>query len=102
MAGPAVFWGHPEDVLAIGLCTFTLVKGSTACTAAGWLLGGAVSMQLFSVFVVPVVVAVVGLRKGVSLLARAAILPGFLFVAVAVPDFRDSVRTLLQQPTPPP
>ncbi|MGD0378663.1 MAG: hypothetical protein ABSC30_01635 [Acidimicrobiales bacterium] len=100
---PAVaLWGHPEDVLATGffvLALRKLLEGREA--AAGWLLGAAIAFQLFAVFAVPVLLAVVGLRKGATLLARAAMLPGFLFVAVAIPDFHDSVRTLLQQPTPP-
>ncbi len=100
---PAVaLWGHPEDVLAVGFLVLALRKlleGREA--AAGWLLGAAIAFQLFAVFALPVLLAVVGLRKSATLLARAAMLPGFLFVAVAIPDFHDSVRTLLQQPTPP-
>jgi len=92
-------WGHPEDALAIGLSVFAFSKVlDDRWVAAGWLLGAAIAMQLFAVFLVPAFLAIIGLRRGVALLARAAILPGFLFVAVAVPDFHDAVRTLLDQP----
>jgi hypothetical protein len=92
-------WGHSEDVLAVGflvLALTKLMKGQD--TAAGWLLGGAIAMQLFSVLAVPVLLGLVGLRRGSRLLTRASILPGFLFIAVAVPDFHAAVWTLFQQP----
>jgi hypothetical protein len=95
-------WGHPEDVLAVAFAVFALanvLEGHD--TAAGWLLGGAIATQLFSVLAIPALLAVLGLRRGALLLARAAILPGFLFIAVAVPDFHDSVWTLFHQPAVP-
>jgi hypothetical protein len=97
---PAVaLWGHPEDVLAVGLLVLALTKAlKGGDTAAGWLLGGAIAMQLFSVLAIPVLLGLVGLRRGGQLLARASILPGFLFIAVAVPNFHDAVWTLFQQP----
>lgn len=95
-------WGHPEDVLAVAFAVFALAKVlEDHDTAAGWLLGGAIAMQLFSVFAIPVLLAVAGLRRGSFLLARAAILPGSLFIAVAVPDFHNAVWTLFQQPAVP-
>src|ERR1700691_3221386 len=44
-----VMWGHPEDVLAVGLLVFALDRLLAGReVAAGWLLGGAMAMQLFS------------------------------------------------------
>jgi hypothetical protein len=97
-----VLWGHPEDVLAIGLSVFALVALLDDRRAApGWLLGAAIAMQLWAVLLIPLFIAYLGFRKGIALLARATILPGFLFVAVAVPDFHDAVQTLLRQPAIP-
>jgi hypothetical protein len=91
--------GHPEDVLALGLAALALsMLLDDRKTVAGWLLGGAIAMQLWVLLLLPAFVAFVGLRKAAALLARAVILPGFLFLAVAVPDFHDAMRTLLQQP----
>jgi hypothetical protein len=93
-------WGHPEDAVAVGLVAFALVaiwEGRWAL--AGWLLGGAIAMQLLVVLAVPVVVGVAGARKAGPLLARACVLPGFFAVAVLVPNFRRSLSVLTKQPT---
>jgi len=95
-------WGHPEDALAVGLAVYALVMTSNRrLTAAGWLLGGAIAMQLLAVMVIPIFIGVLGWRRSVPLLARAAILPGFLFVAVVVPDFHQSIWVLFHQPAAP-
>jgi len=95
-------WGHAEDVLALGFATFALVallRGRLG--AAGWLLGAALAMQLYAVALIPLFVAVVGRRKAAALLARASILPGFLLVAVLIPNFHASVHALIDQPNYP-
>ena len=92
-------WGHPEDILAIGLVAFVLAAAiDGAWTRCGWLLGGAIAVQLLAVLVVPVVLAAAGRRRAVPILMRASVLPGFLLVAVLVPDFHDAWRALTQQP----
>ncbi|HUY23188.1 MAG TPA: hypothetical protein VMV22_12705 [Acidimicrobiales bacterium] len=92
-------WGHAEDVLALGLALYAVVALSNRrLGAAGWLLGGAVAMQLYAVALIPLFVAVVGRRKVAPLLARIAILPGFLLVAVIVPNFDATVHALFDQP----
>ena len=94
-----VIWGHPEDVLALGLALFAVVALSKdKFGAAGWLLGAALGLQLYTVVLIPLFVAVVGRRYAGPLLARAAILPGFLFVAVVVPNPHASLHALLDQP----
>jgi hypothetical protein len=97
---PAIaLWGHAEDVLALGLAIYALVALLNGrLGAAGWLLGGALAMQLYVVALAPLFVAVVGRRKAAPLLARAAILPGSLLVAVIVPNFHATVHALLDQP----
>jgi hypothetical protein len=93
------YWGHPEDVVALGLATYGLVallRGRNG--AAGWLLGAAIGFQLYVIVLVPLFVGIVGLRKAGALLARAAVIPGFLAVVVLVPDFRHSFTILWKQP----
>ena len=97
-----VIWGHPEDLLAMGLGALALsraMEGRT--TSAGWLLGGALAMQLYVVLLVPVLVGLLGLRRSAPFLARAALLPGALFLALAIPNPHATLHVLLDQPTPP-
>ncbi|HEY5025180.1 MAG TPA: hypothetical protein VII76_09405 [Acidimicrobiales bacterium] len=103
-AGVAVWptlamWGHPEDVLALGLAMYALVALLNGrLRGAGWLLGAALAMQLYVVALIPLFIAVVGRRKAAPLVARAAILPGSLLVAIIVPNFHATVHALLDQP----
>ncbi len=100
---PAIaLWGHPEDVLALGFAmyaTSAMVGGRLG--VAGWLLGAALSMQLYVVALVPLFLFVVGRRQAPALLARAAVLPGFLLVAVLVPNPHATLHALLDQPNYP-
>jgi hypothetical protein len=92
-------WGHPEDVMALGLALYALLALSNGRpTLAGWLLGAAIAMQLWVVLLVPLFLGVTGIRKGAALLARTAVIPGCLLVAVLIPDFHDAYWTLTKQP----
>ena len=95
-------WGHPEDVLAIGLAAWALARAFDGrLTSAGWILGAAIAMQFYALLLVPLFMGVVGRRHVPLLLARAAVLPGFLLVAVLAPDFHHAFRTLVEQPSYP-
>jgi hypothetical protein len=97
--GAVAMWGHPEDVVALGLAVFAMVqllKGHWA--AAGWLLGAAIGAQLYIIVLVPLFLGVVGLRRASLLLARTAVIPGFLFFAVAIPNPRATFHALFDQP----
>lgn len=97
-----VMWGHPEDALALCLALYALMKAlDERVTAAGWLLGAALTMQLFVVMLVPLFIGVLGWRRATGLLARAAILPACLLVAVLVPDFHAAYWVLVNQPSDP-
>lgn len=92
-------WGHPEDVLAVALFAYMLVAVIDGrWTLAGWLLGGAIAMQLFVVVLVPLVVGYLGIRRAGALLLRASVLPGFLLLVVLVPDYHHAMQALLHQP----
>ncbi len=95
-------WGHPEDALALGMAVYVLLMLlDERWTAAGWLLGGALVTQLVVVMLVPVFIGLVGWRRGAAVVARAAVLPGFLLVAVLVPDFHSASWVLINQPSDP-
>jgi hypothetical protein len=99
MWSAVLLYGHPEDVLALGLAALSLSALSRGrWAAAGWLLGAAIAVQLYVVLLVPAVVGLVGLRRGAALVARAVVLPGFFLVAVLAPDFHQAARVLTQQP----
>lgn len=96
------FWGHPEDVLALAFLCFAVNATLTSrWTAAGWLLGAALAMQLFSLTLVPILLGLAGWRRAPSLIARAAVLPGFLFLAVVVPNPHTTLQALINQPAYP-
>jgi len=95
-------WGHPEDALALGLVVYVLLMLlEERWAAAGWLLGAALVTQLFVIMLVPVFIGLVGWRRATAVLTRAAVLPGFLLVAVLVPDFHAASWVLLNQPSDP-
>ena len=96
---PAVcIWGHPEDVVALGLATYALIfLLDGRWTGAGWLFGIAIAMQLYVIVLVPLIIGFVGWRIATAVLARSAIVPGFFLVAVLVPNFHNSIRALLNQ-----
>lgn len=95
-------WGHPEDVLALGLVVYVLLMIlDERWAAAGWLLGTALALQLLVVMLVPLFIGLVGWRRMSPVLVRAAVLPGALLVAVLVPDFHAASWVLLNQPSDP-
>jgi hypothetical protein len=97
-----VIWGHPEDVLALGLCAFALARAFQGKFVwSAWLLGGALVMQLYVVAAVPVFLGIVGLRRAPSFLARCAVIPGAVFLAVLIPDPHATLHYLLDQPNYP-
>lgn len=94
-----VLWGHPEDVIALGLGAMAFGKAIEGRTvSAGWLLGGALAMQLYIVALVPIIIGLLGLRRSASLLARAAVLPGAILLAMVIPNTRATIHGLLEQP----
>jgi hypothetical protein len=93
-------WGHPEDVVALGLAVYALVfLLDRRWTGAGWLFGIAIAMQLYVIVLVPIIIGVIGWRRAVSVLTRSAVVPGFFLVAVLVPNFHNSITALLNQPS---
>ncbi|HUY63686.1 MAG TPA: hypothetical protein VMV14_04135 [Acidimicrobiales bacterium] len=99
MWSATAIWGHPEDLVALALAAYAVTRAAQGrTTAAGWLLGAAIAMQLYVVLLVPVLMGVVGRRRLAALVARASVLPAFLLVAVLAPNFRQSMRALWNQP----
>jgi len=95
-------WGHPEDVVALGLATYALIfLLDRRWTGAGWWFGIAIAMQLYVIMLVPIIISLIGWHRATRVFSRSAIVPGFFLVAVLVPDFHDSITALLNQPSYP-
>jgi hypothetical protein len=95
-------WGHPEDVVALGIVAFALAAALRGrWTASGWLLGAAVATQLYVIALVPLFIGVAGLRRATALIARALVIPAFIFIAVFIPNPHATLHALLDQPNYP-
>lgn len=100
VAGPtAGIFGHPEDILALGLC----------CVALAWLLQGrvagaavtlslAVLMQTWAVLLIPILVAATPAGGRVRALFRSAALPAAVGIALLALDWPDASTVLLHEP----
>lgn len=95
-------WGHPEDLLSLGLAALALASATRQrWVGAAWLLGVAVAFQPLAVLLVPLLLAAApaGRRLGtaIRMILPAAVLVGVVFSA----DFRDAWTALTRQPNYP-
>ncbi len=97
-----VIWGHPEDLVALGLGCYAIVAAMDGRpVATGWLMGAALSVQPFTVLILPVVLAINAVKKMPSVLVRALSVPAVLVAVPAISDFHATWRALVVQPTYP-
>lgn len=98
---PAIaMWGHPEDVMALALAVWALIRAVDGHeTSAGYLLGAALVMQLYAIILVPLFIGLFGIRKAPSVLFRAAVTPAFVAVFVLFPHFHQASQVLIEQPS---
>jgi hypothetical protein len=88
----SVVWGHPEDAVALALALYALVLAFDGrWGGAGWLFGAAVATQPVVVLMLPVLLALAGKGRALSLLVRAS-LPSVLS------EFHATVHALVDQP----
>lgn len=94
--------GHPEDVLALALGLFALrAAHDDRLPASAWLMGASLAVQPLSVVLLPLVLGYLGVRRGVTWLTRALLLPGALVGIVLAADWSDALKVLLHQPNYP-
>jgi hypothetical protein len=95
----SVIWGHPEDAVAVALAIYALVLALDGrWSGAGWLFGAAVATQPVVVLMLPVILALAGRSRALSLLVRAS-LPSVLLLATPLAaEFHITVRALVDQP----
>ncbi|HUI02503.1 MAG TPA: hypothetical protein VLZ77_03095, partial [Acidimicrobiales bacterium] len=85
-----VFYGHPEDPVALALALYALVFALDGrWTGAGWLFGAAMAFQPLVIVVFPILVMMAGRRRAAALSLRGA-LP---LVALTVPSLAANLHT---------
>jgi hypothetical protein len=95
----SVFWGHPEDAVAVGLALYALVFAlDRRWTGAGWLFGAAMATQPLVILMFPVLLALGG-RRRVAGLAVRGFAPAFALVLTPlISQFHATTHALLDQP----
>jgi hypothetical protein len=97
--GPVVVWGHPEDVVALGLTLYAILLGFDGrWNGAAWLLGVAVAVQPLVIVALPLLLVMAGLSRARGLLARAVLPPALVLIGPLVANFHLTVKTLFEQP----
>jgi hypothetical protein len=94
----AVIWGHPDDLIAVGLACYAFVSIMDGkWRAAGWTFGVAVAFQPLVLLVLPLLLAKADRSSIVGMVVRSAV-PSVLLLAVPLGyDFHDTYR-IVQQP----
>jgi hypothetical protein len=94
-----VFWGHPEDALAVALAVYALLFAmDERFTGAGWLFGAAFAVQPLVLMMFPILLVMGGKRRALGLLARGVAPAAIVTVGPLAADVHDTVHTLVTQP----
>ena len=97
-----VFWGHPEDAVAVALATYALIFALDGrFTGAGWLFGVAVAVQPLVIVVFPILVVMGGKSRALGFTLRSIVPVAAVTIAPVVADFHATARAVLTQPTYP-
>jgi hypothetical protein len=97
-----VWWGHPEDAVAVALAVYALIfvlDGRFA--GAGWLFGAAVVFQPLVLLMLPILLAKAGRRHGIWFVLRSVIPAGVLLAVPLIASPANTLRALLDQPSSP-
>lgn len=94
-----MFWGHPEDAIAVGLADYALIAAFDGrFQKAGWLFGAAVAFQPLVVVALPILLVVGDRRQALGLIIRGALPAAVLVVAPLVSDAHATLHALVDQP----
>lgn len=97
-----VFWGHPEDALAVALAVYALWFALDQRFGwAGWLFGAAVAVQPLVIVVFPVLLVLGGRTRVLGLVLRGAIPAAAVTVGPLVAEFHATVHDVVTQPALP-
>ncbi len=97
-----VFWGHPEDAVAIGFMAYAfLFFFDERWNGSAWLFGIAVAFQPLVLAALPIVLSVIGVRRWGGYLQRAAVPGVVVLLGPLIASFHETVSALVQQPNYP-
>jgi hypothetical protein len=97
-----VYWGHPEDALAVGLVAYALAAAHRrSWRACGWLLGLGVVMQPIALLAAPAFCAWAPRRIRTGILVRLSLPAVVLTSLLLVSDFSATWSALTRQPNYP-
>jgi hypothetical protein len=98
----SVFYGHPEDALAVGFLLYAVLFAATdRWKPCGWLVGVALAFQPLVVLALPVLMAYAGRKRLAGLLVRSAIPPVVIILYPLVTHFSATYTAFTQQPNYP-
>jgi hypothetical protein len=97
LVAPAILWGHPEDVMALGCGLYGLAAARDGRRSAGWWMGAALAFQIEAVLVLPLCLAVLPSGRWRSYTTRALVLPAAVLAVPLVGDPSTTVDTLVHQ-----
>ncbi len=91
-------WGHPEDMVAIGLATYAILMGWRGrWTSAGWLWGAAIAFQPLVLVLFPLALATAPRGSRVRLCFFSALPSATLLAAPLVTQWNLTTRSMLHQ-----
>jgi len=91
-------WGHPEDMVAIGLATYALLMGSRGhWRSTGWLWGAAIAFQPLVLVLLPLALATVPRTSRLRLCLCSALPSAVLLAAPLSTQWKMTTGTLLHQ-----
>ena len=92
-------WGHPEDAVAVALLLFgVLALARDRAGRAAWLTGAAIAVQPLVVLALPVLLAVLPVRRWPGFVVRAAAPGAVLLAAAAAANWSATASAVLRQP----
>lgn len=97
-----VFWGHPEDALAVALVVYALWFAlDDRFTWAGWLFGAAVAVQPLVIVVFPILLVLGGRTRVLGLVVRGVVPAAAVTVGPFVSEFHATLHDVVTQPALP-
>lgn len=97
-----VFWGHPEDALALALAVYALISAIDGrFVPAGWFFGASIAVQPLVVVMLPILLVIAGKRRALGLVSRSIVPAAALTIPPLVAGFHDTVHALVAQPNYP-
>lgn len=97
-----VFWGHPEDAVALALAVYALdLAMGQRFNGAGWLFGLAVAFQPLVIVTFPMLLVLGGRKRLLGLVARGILPVAVAIAAPLVANAHTTIHALVTQPTYP-